>query len=331
MEQKAVLDGKPVKVEGDDAVVAPFVVPAIELNGHGTSNGHTPAAPASTPSRLAIVSVPPRPVYNDDDEETVQDTEEDQLASESEAESEDAMSVAASEGGAPVIGAALSARRAALEEKRLERLAQEASRSIELTKAREEAKVKNAGRREADKARLDLDEAVAKNMKRDDLVEREFRRYQGVARLRPLGKDRFFNRYWWLDGIGGMNLIGQGNGILYGTGRLFVQGPTEEDWQMACVRGAEDMVQRRAREDVDPAATLQVNEWAFYEEEEEVRLDLFFFELSGCLTFGSHSSFDRLIISKVGSIVKVFVSSRSRTLLPSGDLISWLVRVEGRP
>ena len=37
-------------------------------------------------------------------------------------------------------------------------------------------------------------------------------------------------------------------------------------------RRARARLEGRAREDVDPEATLGINEWAFYEEEEEVRL-----------------------------------------------------------
>lgn len=42
-----------------------------------------------------------------------------------------------------------------------------------------------------------------------------------ILRMKPLGRDKFFNRYFYLDNIGGANA--------HGTGRLFVQSPTSTD------------------------------------------------------------------------------------------------------
>ncbi|KAM0750856.1 hypothetical protein T439DRAFT_288911 [Meredithblackwellia eburnea MCA 4105] len=201
--------------------------------------------------------------------EAPEDEEEDQLAE------DDELDEVMSEGGASLAasdhGGGLTSRRSVLEGKRLERQMQEASRIAELARLKMEAKIKTATRKEAERAKMELEDNIAKNVKKDDYVERQFRRYQSVTRSRPLGKDRFFNRYWWFDGIGGMNLIGQGNGILYGTGRLFIQGPTQEDWDFVCeVNGGEEkMIERRAHEDVDPLATLAVNEWGYFDDEEE--------------------------------------------------------------
>lgn len=145
----------------------------------------------------------------------------------------------------------------------------------------------------------------------DDWVEREFRRWQGVSRCRPLGKDRFFCRYWWFDGIGCSSLVREGlaagagtGGVQYGAGRLFVQGPSAEDWRFANDlasgrikagggRGkgkpkdvlqqidgeyarpvaedeAVDLDERRRREEVDEKAVLSIDEWAYYDTEAEV-------------------------------------------------------------
>lgn len=140
----------------------------------------------------------------------------------------------------------------------------------------------------------------------DDWVEREFRRWQGVSRCRPLGKDRFFCRYWWFDGIGGSSLVregpgpGAGGGVQYGAGRLFVQGPSAEDWAFASglasgkvkaggkgkakeapepaqkdeqeSDGMMQLDERRRREEIDEQAVLGVDEWGFYDNEAEVRL-----------------------------------------------------------
>lgn len=53
------------------------------------------------------------------------------------------------------------------------------------------------------------------------------RRYM-TLRIRPLGKDRFNNRYIYLDNVGVSNT--------YGTGRLYVSSPTDIDIQMMMER-----------------------------------------------------------------------------------------------
>lgn len=249
------MDGGVVKTEGAEVALHSNARDAsIDREPNGNGALHPPG------SDLAV----DEPSHENDE-----DDEEDQLADDDEGDEDlsDNDSENAASGGA---GGALSARRAALEEKRVERKATEAARTVELAKARIEAKAKTAGRRQADRARGEFEDQIKANSKKDDWVEREFRRYQGVARCRPLGRDRFFNRYWWFDGVGGMNLIGQGAGVLYGAGRLFVQGPSQEDWDLVCGERGEEMNERRIKEEVDPEAMLGVNEWGFYEDEEEV-------------------------------------------------------------
>lgn len=46
--------------------------------------------------------------------------------------------------------------------------------------------------------------------RREYVLRYEIRREQGAARVKPLGRDRYCNRYWWLDGALGaiaMNAI----------------------------------------------------------------------------------------------------------------------------
>ncbi|SCZ87519.1 BZ3500_MvSof-1268-A1-R1_Chr2-2g04985 [Microbotryum saponariae] len=128
--------------------------------------------------------------------------------------------------------------------------------------------------REKDRALHDIDDQLKKNAKRDDLVEREFRKYHSVSRSKPLGKDRFHCRYWWFDGIGSMELLGKrGEGVLYGTGRLFVQGPSEADYAwMASKAPADnnDIAARRVKEEVYAPGILGTNEWGFYDDEQQI-------------------------------------------------------------
>jgi hypothetical protein len=36
--------------------------------------------------------------------------------------------------------------------------------------------------------------------RREDIIEFEIKVNQSVVRMKPLGRDRFCNRYWWFDG-----------------------------------------------------------------------------------------------------------------------------------
>lgn len=56
--------------------------------------------------------------------------------------------------------------------------------------------------------------------RKEEQLEREMRQYT-TLRIRPLGKDRFFQRYFYLDNIGTPDH--------HGTGRLYVQSPTYVD------------------------------------------------------------------------------------------------------
>jgi hypothetical protein len=76
--------------------------------------------------------------------------------------------------------------------------------------------------------------------------------------------------------VGTMPLTAQGGHPVYWTGRLFIQGPSKEDLGlMHAERGMETIEQRRLREE-GPGVMLEPDEWAFYEDEEEVRSSFLF-------------------------------------------------------
>lgn len=89
-----------------------------------------------------------------------------------------------------------ASRRATLQEKRLKREAEAAERA-RAREARLADKAENALKR---RIKMNEDE-FQKLSKRGEELEREFRKYRDVARIRPLGKDRFFNRYFYFDGL----------------------------------------------------------------------------------------------------------------------------------
>ncbi|GAA5995905.1 uncharacterized protein JCM10292_004821 [Rhodotorula paludigena] len=238
--------------------------PAAEADSRGPSRA---PSESGTPSRQGSVKPPPPPGAGGGDE----DDEEDQLVSDAES------SVAPSETGS------LSRRQAALEEKRLEKLSgRSGGRSSLAGTPKSGAKATSTP-----SAPLSIEDRLRDNQRRDDVAEREFRRYLNVSRCRPLGKDRFHCRYWWFDGVGGMDLVQpggsdvldeEGNNVVYGSGRLFVQGPSEEDWDSISDpkgkgdEGVKAMLERRVREEVvaEPSALLGPNEWAFFEDDDEL-------------------------------------------------------------
>lgn len=63
----------------------------------------------------------------------------------------------------------------------------------------------------------------------------------------------------------------KGTEVLYDTGRLFVQGPSKEDWEFVKDRGEEgEMEKRRIVEEGGEERVLGVDEWGYYEDAEEV-------------------------------------------------------------
>lgn len=307
MEQKAAFEGK-IKEEAD--LLSADANALINGNGNSTTtngeastsngNGHIASSVRDKSVDTESNNGPLRPPtgsdigkddedvdqldddQEEDDEEQDEIIEEEVVEEEEEEAFEDNDEDMSEDGGEATTGGivgssgVLGARRQALENKKAEKKAADAARTIELAKAKSEAKAKSVGKKQSDKIKFEIEEGLKQVNKKDEFVEREFRRYFGVARSVPLGKDRFFNRYWWFDGVGGMQLVGPNNSIQYGTGRLFVQGPTQEDWDSACSRegGKEGMEEKRTKEDVDPLATLEVDEWAFYENEEQVSFKL---------------------------------------------------------
>ena len=79
-------------------------------------------------------------------------------------------------------------------------------------------------------------------------------------------------QYWWFDGIGPQTLVGSDESILYGTGRLFVQGPSQVDWDKACEEhGGPEQLNERRRLEEGNVTILDIEEWGFYDHEDEVR------------------------------------------------------------
>ncbi|KAI0704894.1 chromatin remodeling complex protein [Cytidiella melzeri] len=135
-------------------------------------------------------------------------------------------------------------------------------------KERELARAKLASQKQALAETRRLDEEVNKCERRLEQIERDFRKLLGAVRVKPLGRDRFYNRIWWFDGMGSASLIGSGGSVQYGSGRIFVQGPSEHDVEIL-QRREEDMSARRLAEEGEDGM-LGVGEWAVYDELETI-------------------------------------------------------------
>jgi bromodomain adjacent to zinc finger domain protein 1A len=140
-------------------------------------------------------------------------------------------------------------------------------------KQREAARAKVASAKQALADHRKLDEEVNKLERRLEGIEREFRKLLGCVRVKPMGRDRFYNRIWWFDGMGSASLLGSGGVVQYGTGRLFVQGPSEFDVEMLQRREPGE-VEARRKEEEGEEGMLAVGEWAVYTDLEEVSSSL---------------------------------------------------------
>ncbi|CCF49285.1 hypothetical protein NDA14_004619 [Ustilago hordei] len=166
----------------------------------------------------------------DEEEEEEEEEEEDELVSDSEpdtrsAREDSSFSDRSTTGG----GRGSASRQEILRQKAIEKRAQEAALRIEQAKAREAHKAKRAENKILTAQRKKLDDEEAKLVKRDEAIEREFRRLLHASRMTPLGRDRFGDKYWWFDGVGSCSLIQGNEKSTYQTGRLFVQAASEAE------------------------------------------------------------------------------------------------------
>ncbi|KAJ7071328.1 hypothetical protein C8F01DRAFT_1077473 [Mycena amicta] len=136
-------------------------------------------------------------------------------------------------------------------------------------KQREAARAKQASIKQATAEYRRLDEEVNKLERRLEGIEREFRKLLSTVRVKPLGKDRFFNRIWWFDGMGAGSLVGNGGVAQYQAGRLFIQGPSDIDKELLDAKKDEDILERR-KEEEGIEGMLTAGDWAVYSDVEEL-------------------------------------------------------------
>ena len=160
----------------------------------------------------------------------------------------------------------IGSRQEALREKALQREAGNARTEAERVRIKEEERE----RRELNAERRRLAEEAQRLPRREAGIEREYRQYAQIPRLRPLGRDRFLDRYYWMDGIGEAGLM-HGGAYSYQTGRVFVQAPSRAEWAELCAQyqgGEAALDKRRAAE--EPGSVLACGEWGVYSEPEQI-------------------------------------------------------------
>lgn len=111
-------------------------------------------------------------------------------------------------------------RQAVMKRRQLEREEREAKRLKLHHLKREEARARNQEQKMRNDARKRLDEDERVMHKKEEQVERDMRKFS-CHRIKPLGRDKFYNRYYYLDDIGGT--------LVHGSGKLFVQCPSDTD------------------------------------------------------------------------------------------------------
>ncbi|PHZ15046.1 uncharacterized protein RHIMIDRAFT_277004 [Rhizopus microsporus ATCC 52813] len=128
-------------------------------------------------------------------------------------------------------------RQAAMKRRQTEREEREAKRLKLHHLQREEARVRNQEQKMRNETRKRLDEEERILHKKEEQVERDLRKYS-THRIKPLGRDKFYNRYYYLDDIGGT--------LVHGSGRLFVQCPSDTDLIIIQERDCVESIDRKA-------------------------------------------------------------------------------------
>lgn len=122
-----------------------------------------------------------------------------------------------------------------LKRRQLEREEREAKRLKLHHLQREEARIKNKENKKRNELRKRLDTEEQSLHKREEQIERDMRKFNN-HRIKPLGRDKFYNRYYYLDDIGGT--------LLHGSGRLYVQSPSDTDIMILMERDSIESIDR---------------------------------------------------------------------------------------
>ncbi|CAO3617443.1 unnamed protein product [Cunninghamella echinulata] len=133
-------------------------------------------------------------------------------------------------------------RQAILKRKQQEREEREAKRKKLFHHQRQVARERNQELKVRASARKKLDDEERAIQRKCDQVDKDMRKYS-TLRFKPLGRDRFYNRYYYLDNIG--------SGYSHGSGKLFVQSPSTADLLMLLERDRPETYQSDNKNEIN--------------------------------------------------------------------------------
>ncbi|KAG8903371.1 hypothetical protein FRB99_003393 [Tulasnella sp. 403] len=154
-------------------------------------------------------------------------------------------------------------------------------KSIAHAKERARARGKAAEAKAAQQEHRRQEDTATELECRLEVIERKFRQTLGIGRSRPLGRDRFYNRVWWFDGLGSAGLPGPTSSATYGTGRIFIQGASEADVEM--MEGREDYAEIVARRVVEEGEgmVLKPGEWGCFHDPAQMEVYMNWLNVKG--------------------------------------------------
>ncbi|CDZ96386.1 Chromatin remodeling complex WSTF-ISWI, large subunit (contains heterochromatin localization, PHD and BROMO domains) [Phaffia rhodozyma] len=161
-----------------------------------------------------------------------------------------------------------------LKNQQLAKEAENLARAETLAKEREELRIKAASAKQLSAERKRIEDEDLKLLRKEEALNRDFRKHVNFPRVKPLGIDRFGNKLWWFDGIGSASLIGPGGAVIVGTGRVFLQGgnAAERAWWGEKVEFTEEEIRLKREKEEGEEGMLEEGEWAMLEDPEELTI-----------------------------------------------------------
>ncbi|KAL1919483.1 uncharacterized protein VTP21DRAFT_2176 [Calcarisporiella thermophila] len=149
-----------------------------------------------------------------------------------------------------------------LQRKQQEREAEERRRQQERERQRKEQKARDSRRKQLIRERKELREEERAVKRREEQLERDVRRHS-VIRMQPLGRDRNYFGYYFMDGIGSAPTAA--------TARVYVQPPFGAYVDLLTEKGLDTVREqmRRAGYDEEDMAIGQGG-WSYYQTPEEI-------------------------------------------------------------
>lgn len=203
-------------------------------------------------------------------------TERDELEDAHESDAGSASETASGAGGSKRGKSTSVSRQKLLLAKQVQRDAEAAVREAQSAKDREGAKAKRQEGKATAEEKRRLQEEQERLYGSLEELDREFRRQYYYPRMSPIGQDRFGNRFWWFDGVGSASLSDALGGVIYGTGRVYVQGGSTRELEARAEESEMDLDELREKRSIEETAEgfLNEGEWAVYETPEQVRFEI---------------------------------------------------------